>query len=172
MEHIRGTTNQGHSGSIPTCAEDFCNRSEQARRAIEDFKQTPQAYSVLQFRLRVGSTPVVDEFIREAIFGMERALPSGNSLGENMGVLGPVCRCAEAWNCTETDALCFYSLPYSHKKFEQAQGRIDRINTPFTDLYYYVLMSDAPVERGIWKAIQEQKNFDEQRFISQEKDGL
>ena len=92
MEHIRGTTNQGHSGSIPTCAEDFCNRSEQARRAIEDFKQTPQAYSVLQFRLRVGSTPVVDEFIREAIFGMERALPSGNSLGENMGVLGPVCR--------------------------------------------------------------------------------
>lgn len=76
---------------------------------------------------------------------------------------------AEAWNCTETDALCFYSLPYSHKKFEQAQGRIDRINTPFTNLYYYVLMSDAPVERGIWKAIQEQKNFDEQKFISQEK---
>ena len=79
---------------------------------------------------------------------------------------------AEAWNCIETNALAFYSLPYSHKKFEQAQGRIDRINTPFTDLYYYIFMSDSPIEKGIWNTIKQGKNFDEQRFISQEKHEL
>lgn len=66
---------------------------------------------------------------------------------------------AEAWNCITTDAMVFYSLTYSYKNFHQAQGRIDRMNTPFKDLYYYVLMSKAMTCRAVWKALRSKKDF-------------
>lgn len=68
---------------------------------------------------------------------------------------------AEAWNCVSTDTIIFYSLTYSHKIFEQAQGRTDRMNTPYTDLYYYVLMNNGPVDLKIWKAVRDKKDFND-----------
>lgn len=66
---------------------------------------------------------------------------------------------AEGWNCVETDAMCFYSMTYSYKQYLQAQGRIDRMNTGFGMLYYYVLQSGAWIEKAIMRSITEKRDF-------------
>lgn len=72
---------------------------------------------------------------------------------------------AEAWECTTTNATAFYSPTYSYKAWEQSHGRIDRMNTPFKDLYYYRLISSSAIEQAIYKSIRSKKNFNERDYI-------
>jgi hypothetical protein len=71
---------------------------------------------------------------------------------------------AEGWNCIETNAIIFYSLSYSYRVMTQAAGRIDRLNTPFAVLYYYYILSDSLIDRGIEKALKNKKIFNEWNF--------
>ena len=74
---------------------------------------------------------------------------------------------AEGWNCITTDTILFYSLNYSYRIMEQSEGRINRVNTSFTDLYYIYLKSPASIDDAIARSISSKKKFNERNWVEQ-----
>lgn len=71
---------------------------------------------------------------------------------------------AEGWNCIETDTIVFFSQNYSYKIMHQSAGRIDRLNTPYKDLYFYHLKTHSGIDLAISRAIKSKKKFNEKAF--------
>lgn len=46
----------------------------------------------------------------------------------------------------------------------QAAGRIDRLNTPYDDLYYYHLKTHSGIDLAISRALSQKKKFNERKF--------
>lgn len=72
---------------------------------------------------------------------------------------------SEGWNCVKTDTIIFFSQSYSYRTMIQASGRIDRLNTPYKDLYYYHLKSHSGIDLAISKALTKKKKFNETSFV-------
>lgn len=86
-------------------------------------------------------------------------------IGERWVYLCQYTAASEGWNCLLCDTMIFFSMSYSYKAMEQAAGRINRINTPYKDLYYYYLRTTSSIDLSINRALSTKRNFNESTFI-------
>lgn len=71
---------------------------------------------------------------------------------------------SEGWNCITCDTIIFYSASYSYRTMVQASGRIDRVNTPYQELFYYEIYSDSFIDREIRRCLRNKEDFNEKAF--------
>lgn len=86
-------------------------------------------------------------------------------IGERWAYLCQYTAASEGWNCLLCDTMIFFSMSYSYKAMEQAAGRINRVNTPYKDLYYYYLRTTSGIDLSINRALSTKRNFNESTFI-------
>lgn len=140
--------------------------TSRAERILELFKDHPRVIIFYNFDYEL-------EILRNLDYGegVEIAQWNGHKhqeipRGETWVYLVQYTAGAEGWNCITTDTIIFYSLNYSYKVLVQAQGRIDRLNTPYRDLYYYHLKSRSGIDIAIGRALKSKKKFNETGFFT------
>lgn len=89
--------------------------------------------------------------------------------GERWVYLCQYTAASEGWSCHRTDCTIFYSQNYSYKMMIQAAGRINRVNTPYDELFYYHLKSRSGIDLAISKALSQKKRFNERKFAGFDK---
>ena len=72
---------------------------------------------------------------------------------------------SEGWNCTTANTVVFYSLNYSYRVLEQSSGRVDRLDTPYKDLYLYTFRSSSSIDKAIMLAVHQKRVFNEADFL-------
>lgn len=103
--------------------------------------------------------------IRYSIGEWNGQLHTAVPTGEKWAYLCQYTAACEGWNCINTDTIVFFSQNYSYKITEQAAGRIDRLNTPFKELYYYQFRSTSPIDLAITRALSQKRTFNEKIFM-------
>lgn len=84
--------------------------------------------------------------------------------GDTWVYLAQYTAASEAWRCRTTNAMCFYSLPYSYKTWYQSHGRIDSLDSAFEILNFFILISRSFMDLGIQDHLDRKKSFNESAF--------
>lgn len=144
------------------CMRKVVNSNETRMRRVEEILEThPKAIIFYNFDYELDALRKLHCRVSEWNGHKHEPIPKGS----RWAYLVQYTAGAEGWNCTDTDTLIFFSQNYSYKVMVQAAGRIDRMNTPFRDLYYYHLKSSAPIDIAISRALNEKRNFNEKIFL-------
>ena len=75
---------------------------------------------------------------------------------------------SEAWECIDTNVIIFFSLNHSYKMMTQAKGRIDRLNTPFDDMWYFYFVSDSVIDKQIKRCLSRKQDFNARMIYGSE----
>ena len=130
-------------------------------KIVEIMNEHPKAIIFYNYDYELDILRKLDTVVAEWNGHKHDPLPTGN----HWAYLVQYAAGAEGWNCITTDTIIFYSQSYSYKSMVQAAGRIDRLNTPYTDLYYYHLVSMSKIDMAIARALRNKKNFNENAFL-------
>lgn len=138
------------------------SRIEEVRRIMSKHKRLIIFYN-FNYELEALRNLYESEGVEYAEWNGENHMDIPES--DSWGYLVQYLAGCEGWNCILTDAMIFFSQNYSYRTMHQAEGRIDRLNTPYKDLYYYHLISDAPIDLAIRRALKEKREFNENKYL-------